>query len=125
MTKITLLLGVFFCSFSVVMGAFGAHALKDNLSEYSMTVYNKAVLYQMFHALGIILISILNQIFGTNELNLCSWLFIVGIILFSGSLFVLSITGIKWFGAITPIGGILFIVGWMVLFFKILKLQVL
>ena len=125
MTKITLLFGVFFCGFSVIMGAFGAHALKDNLSEYSMSVYNKAVLYQMFHALGIVLIFILNQIFGTNQLNLCSWLFVLGIILFSGSLFILSITGIKWFGAITPVGGLLFIIGWVLLFFKILKLQVL
>ena len=124
MTKTLLLSGLFFCGFSVLMGAFGAHALKDKLSEYSISIYDKAVFYQIFHAIGILLVSILGQVFNTQDFNTSGWLFIIGILLFSGSLFILSFTGIKWLGAITPIGGVMFIVGWFLLFFKVLKIQI-
>ena len=124
MIKVLFLFGLFFCGFSVLMGAFGAHALKDKLSEYSMLIYDKAVFYQLFHAFGILITAVLAQIFNTQTFNLSGLLFIFGILLFSGSLFVLSLTGIKWFGAITPIGGVMFIVGWCLLFFKILKMQI-
>jgi len=106
------------------MGAFGAHVLKDKLSEYSMSVYDKAVLYQFFHAFGILFVAILNQLFNTKEFNICGILFIVGILLFSGSLFILAITDIKWLGAITPIGGGLFIISWIILFIKILGIEI-
>ena len=124
MTKVLLLFGLFFCGFSVLMGAFGAHALKDKLSEYSMSIYDKAVFYQVFHALGILIVSILGQLLNTQEFNISGWLFIIGILLFSGSLFILSVTGIKWLGAITPIGGVMFILGWFLLFFKVFKMQI-
>ena len=124
MVKMLLLFGLFFCSLSVLMGAFGAHALKDKLSEYSMSIYDKAVFYQMFHAVGILVVSILGQLFNTQDFNISGWLFIIGILLFSGSLFLLSVTGIKWLGAITPIGGVMFIAGWLLLFFKVLKAQI-
>jgi len=124
MVKTLLLFGLFFCGLSVLMGAFGAHALKDKLSEYSMSIYDKAVFYQIFHAVGILVVSILGQLFNTQDFNISGWLFIIGILLFSGSLFLLSFTGIKWLGAITPIGGTMFIVGWFLLFFKILKMQI-
>ena len=124
MAKVLLLFGLFFCGFSVLMGAFGAHALKDKLSEYSMSIYDKAVFYQVFHALGILIVSILGQLFNTQEFNIFGWFFIIGILLFSGSLFILSVTGIKWLGAITPIGGVMFILGWFLLFFKVLKMQI-
>ena len=124
MIKTLLLFGLFFCGISVLMGAFGAHALKDKLSEYSMSIYDKAVFYQVFHAIGILFVSILGQIFNTQDFNVCGWLFIIGILLFSGSLFILSITGLKWLGAITPIGGVMFILGWFLLFFKVLKMQI-
>ena len=124
MTKTLLLFGISFCAFSVVMGAFGAHSLKQKLSEYSMSVYEKAVLYQFFHAFGILFVAILGQIIGTKELNICGILFIFGILLFSGSLFVLAITDIKWLGAITPIGGTLFIVSWIILIVKILRFKI-
>ena len=124
MVKMLLLFGLFFCGLSVLMGAFGAHALKDKLSEYSMSIYDKAVFYQIFHAVGILVVSILGQLFTTQDFNISGWLFIIGILLFSGSLFLLSFTGIKWLGAITPIGGTMFIVGWFLLFFKILKMQI-
>ena len=124
MIKTLLLFGLFFSFLSVVMGAFGAHALKDKLSEYSMSIYDKAVFYQVFHALGILVIAILGQVFNTEQFNISGWFFVIGILLFSGSLFILSVTGIKWLGAITPIGGIMFITGWFLLFFKVLKMKI-
>ena len=124
MTKTLLLFGLFFCGLSVLMGAFGAHALKEKLSEYSMSIYDKAVFYQVFHAIGILVVSILGQLFNTQDFNTSGWLFIIGILLFSGSLFILSVTGLKWLGAITPIGGVIFIAGWFLLFFKVLKIQI-
>ena len=72
----------------------------------------------------ILVVSILGQLFNTQDFNISGWFFAIGIILFSGSLFILSITGIKWLGAITPIGGVMFIVGWLLLFFKVLKIQI-
>lgn len=121
MTKTLLLFGISFCALSVVMGAFGAHSLKQKLSEYSMSVYEKAVLYQFFHAFAIIFVASIGKFFATNEFNICGLLFLFGIVLFSGSLFILSITDIKWLGAITPVGGLFFIVGWIILFLKILN----
>ena len=122
MFKTSLLYGIFFCALSVIMGAFGAHALKDKLGEYAST-YDKAVLYQMFHSLAILFIALLGYYLNTDNFNIVIWMFVLGILLFSGSLFVLSISGIKWLGAITPIGGTLFIIGWLLAFLKILKLK--
>jgi uncharacterized membrane protein YgdD (TMEM256/DUF423 family) len=124
MTKTLFLLGIFFCALSVIMGAFGAHALKDRLSEYSMSIYDKAVLYQFFHAFAILFVAVLNKVFNTQDFSISGILLIIGILLFSGSLFILAITDIKWLGAITPIGGTLFIIGWLILFIKILKIKI-
>ena len=122
--KLVLLFGISFCALSVIMGAFGAHALKDKLSVYSMSIFNKAVLYQMFHSIGIIIAALLNQLFDSNQFNNCAWMFIIGIVIFSGSLYILSITGLKWLGAITPIGGTLFIASWILMFYYITKLDI-
>ena len=124
MTKNLFLSGVFFCALSVVMGAFGAHSLKDKLSQYSMSIYDKAVFYQFFHAIAILFVAVLNKIFDTQDFSISGILLIIGILLFSGSLFILAITDMKWLGAITPIGGTLFIVGWLILFIKILKIEI-
>ena len=124
MVKSLFLSGIFFCCLSVIMGAFGAHILKDRLSEYSMSIYDKAVLYQFFHAFAILFVAFLNQLLSSETFDICGLLFIIGILLFSGSLFVLSVTGIKWLGAITPIGGVMFIAGWFLLFFKVFKMQI-
>ena len=121
MIKALLLFGISFCLLSVIMGAFGAHALKGKLSSYSMSVYDKAVLYQFFHAFAILFIAVLGRLFNTQEFNVCGILFILGILLFSGSLFILAITDLKWVGAITPIGGMFFIISWSILFIKILR----
>ena len=120
MLKTGLLLGSFFSLMTIAIGAFGAHALKDQLNEYGKSIYEKAVLYQMFHALSILIVSLINAFLDKSDLSIVIWCFAIGIILFSGSLYILSITQIKWLGAITPIGGLLFIVGWVLLFYKTL-----
>ena len=123
MNKTALLIGVAFCGLSVILGAFGAHGLKDKLSDYSISVFNKGVMYQFFHGIGIILTVILDYNLKSLSFDTSIWLFVFGIILFSGSLYILAITEVKWFGMITPIGGIMFILGWALMFINVLKLQ--
>ena len=122
MLKIGLLTGSIFASLSIILGAFGAHALKDQLSAYSLAIYEKAVLYQMFHSLGILLLTAIAKNMDVLDFSFSIWCFIVGIILFSGSLYILALTNIKWLGMITPIGGTLFIIGWFLVIFKSLSL---
>ena len=122
MLKIGLLSGSIFASLSIILGAFGAHALKDQLSAYSLAIYEKAVLYQMFHSLGILLLTAIARNMDVLDFSFSIWCFIVGIILFSGSLYILALTNVKWLGMITPIGGMLFIIGWFLVIFKSLSL---
>ena len=123
MFKTGILLGTFLAFMTVVLGAFGAHALKEQLSAYGQSVYDKAIFYQMFHSLAILFVSILQYSISDLDLSICIWLFFLGIILFSGSLYILALTNIKWLGAITPIGGMLFVVSWLIIFYKVLYLN--
>ena len=109
---------------AVIFGAFGAHALKERLTEKYLAIWETAVQYQMFHALGLIIIGILmsSSLLGPiAQLNWAGYLLLAGIIIFSGSLYVLSFTGIGILGAITPIGGVAFIAGWIMLIVAALK----
>ena len=103
----------------VIMGAFGAHTLNEILDDYGKSIYNKAVLYHMFHSIAILILGLINKIQPEIPLCMSGWSFLFGIILFSGSLYILAITGIKSLGMITPIGGIFFIIGWIFLFLKV------
>ena len=98
---------------SVGLGAFGAHSLKNILDEYGKSIYEKAVLYQMFHTLALFLVGILYHLFKETSFFLAGWGFLIGIVLFSGSLYVLATTNVKWLGVITPIGGVAFLFGWV------------
>lgn len=103
---------------AVALGAFGAHALKEKLSEKYLAIWETAVQYQMFHALALIAVGILmsSKLLGpVSTLNTAGYLILAGIILFSGSLYVLSLTGVGVLGAITPIGGVAFLVGWIMI----------
>ena len=103
---------------AVAFGAFGAHALKEKLSEKYLAIWETAVQYQMFHALALIAVGILmsSKLIGpVSTLNTAGYLILAGIILFSGSLYVLSLTGVGVLGAITPIGGVAFLVGWVMI----------
>jgi len=104
---------------AVVMGAFGAHALKDILDDYGQSIYNKAVLYHIFHSIMLLIVGLINNIQPELSLSISGLSFLFGIILFSGSLYILAITGIKSLGMITPIGGVLFIIGWIFLIIKV------
>ena len=112
MVKIWLLLAAFFGLLSVALGAFGAHSLKNILDEYGKSIYEKAVLYQMFHSMALLAVGVLQHLFKGISFSPAGFGFWVGIVLFSGSLYALAITGTKWLGAITPIGGLAFLFGW-------------
>ena len=103
---------------AVGIGAFGAHGLKEILAETGRAdTFETAVKYHFYHSLALFLIGILALVKPTwNKLNRAAILMMVGILVFSGSLYVLSLTGITWLGAITPLGGVAFIVGWILVF---------
>ncbi|MFN5538863.1 MAG: DUF423 domain-containing protein [Candidatus Melainabacteria bacterium] len=118
--------GCFFGFLSVLLGAFGAHFLKTRLSEYSLGIFQIGTQYQIYHALSLIslgIVCLFNQtnsqtFFSTQLLNSAGYCFVGGIIIFSGSLYALSLLGHKWLGAITPIGGLIFLAGWILFFFS-------
>jgi uncharacterized membrane protein YgdD (TMEM256/DUF423 family) len=116
MLRMFLLLGSVNGLLAVALGAFGAHVLKDRLSSDMLAVFQTGVQYQMYHALALILVAVLSrQITQIAAFGWSGWLFLVGIILFSGSLYALSLSGIKILGAITPLGGLAFLAGWSLL----------
>lgn len=109
---------------AVALGAFAAHGLKDVLDDYGTGIWNTAVQYQMFHATALILVGILmaRSILGeVKQLKIAMICFNLGILIFSGSLMILALTGIKVLGAITPIGGVLFLVGWVMVMIAAVK----
>ena len=106
---------------SVVLGAFGAHALKGKLSISSQATFETAVHYQMTHSLGLLLVGVLMLVLGVKTPWLtAAWSFTVGIFLFSGSLYGLALLGWRWLGPVTPVGGALFILGWLALAYGLL-----
>ena len=108
---------------AVMLGAFGAHALKPRLDEYAMGVYEKAVFYHFVHALGLLVVSLLPRLSAISP-SWATWisaLLLVGIVVFSGSLYTLAITGVRTLGAITPLGGLAFIAAWFLLAVALLR----
>ncbi len=98
---------------AVILGAFGAHALRQRLDDYSRGVFETAVQYHFYHSLALLAVGLLALSQPqTVLLKSSGWLFFIGILIFSGSLYILSITGIRWLGAVTPLGGLAFIGGW-------------
>ncbi len=97
---------------AVALGAFGAHGLRGKIDDYSMGIWERAVLYHFLHALGLLIVSILPRPAG---INWPAWLLVAGVGLFCGSLYVLAVTGVRTLGAITPFGGVAFIAAWLVL----------
>lgn len=113
MARLFLLIASILGGLSVAGGAFGAHALKGTLSESALSSFETGIRYQMFHAIALLLIAILiGQYPEAKGLATVGWCFIAGVILFSGSLYGLTLGGIKAFGPVTPLGGLAFIVGW-------------
>ena len=120
--KFFLILGGINAALVVLLGAFGAHALKARLSAEMLAVYQTGVHYHLFHALGLIAVGLVaTQIPASAYLKWSGWLMLVGIILFSGSLYVLSVSGLRWLGMVTPFGGLAFILSWTLLVIAVLK----
>ncbi|MGL5075699.1 MAG: DUF423 domain-containing protein [Waterburya sp.] len=117
MTRIFLAIAGVLGGLSVVFGAFATHALKDRLSERALEIWETGTKYQMYHALALVLVALLLSRLATQSfpLIMAGYAFIIGVFLFSGSLYALSLSGIKWLGAITPLGGLAFILGWICL----------
>lgn len=117
-----LLLGSLNMALVVILGAFGAHALKKKLTPELLKIYETGVLYHLVHGLGLLLIGVLAGGAVSSGLAVTAgWLLQIGIVLFCGSLYVLALTGVKRLGAITPLGGLGFIAGWVVLFAAVLQ----
>lgn len=113
--RFALMLGALAMGMAVALGAFGAHALKARLSPEMAAVWQTGVQYHAWHALALLAVGILlSQDPSRGGLVVAGWLFAAGIVLFSGSLYVLALTGVRGFGAITPLGGVAWLAGWAV-----------
>lgn len=107
--------GALLALLAVGAGAFGAHGLENRLSEDDLDLWQTAARYHVYHALGLLAVAFAADKWGGRGPDVAGWLFVVGILLFSGSLYLLSLTGVKWLGAVTPLGGAAFLGGWAVL----------
>jgi len=122
--KLFMLLGSVGAGLAVLLGAFGAHGLKGRLDAHALEVFQTGVQYQFYHSLGLILVGLTLAQFLESSLLLWSGrLFTVGIVLFSGSLYLVSLLGIRWLGIITPFGVLAFIVGWILFSVAVYKTQ--
>jgi uncharacterized membrane protein YgdD (TMEM256/DUF423 family) len=97
---------------AVALGAFGAHALKERLSPEFLAIFETGVRYQMYHALGLFAVAWAASQFPGANVGASGWLFAAGTVIFSGSLYLLTLTGARWLGAVTPLGGLCFLAGW-------------
>lgn len=114
--KIFLVMGSINAALGVLCGAFGAHALKARLPADLLAAWQTGVHYQLFHALGLLVVGLAaNHMAGSASLKWSGWLMLAGIVLFSGSLYLLSLTGMRWPGVIAPLGGLSFIAAWVLL----------
>jgi uncharacterized membrane protein YgdD (TMEM256/DUF423 family) len=118
--KILLIIAAINGFLAVMLGAFGAHGLEGKISEKMLNTWDKAVQYQMFHTVALFVTAIL-AMKANVSLNGAGWFFFIGIILFSGSLYIYSVSGIKIFAMITPLGGVAFLIGWVLLCIAVLK----
>lgn len=119
--KLFISLGAFNAFIAVAAGAFAAHGLKNSLSESYLATFRTAADYQFYHALGLIVIGILLGNEYKQSTLVSGWIMLTGIILFSGSLYTLALTGAKWLGMITPVGGLCFLIAWLTIAISYLR----
>ena len=115
-----IIIGALLAGLAVVLGAFGAHGLKSVLNAQQLNTFEIGVRYQMYHALALMLLPALSAYVSSKWANRVAFCFVTGTVLFSGSLYALAISGIKWFGPITPLGGLFMITGWILLIIGLL-----
>ena len=119
--KSFIILGSILTGFAIIIGAFGAHIIKTKVPFEDLAIFETGVKYHFYHALGLILVGILGFYYPHETLKVSGLFFTIGILVFSGSLYLLVITDLRWLGALTPIGGFFYIIGWFVLAFNIYK----
>lgn len=120
--KLFLILGGVNAALAVMLGAFGAHGLKTKISADMLAVYQTGLHYHLFHALGLLAAGLVaTRLADSAWLRWSGWLMVLGIVLFSGSLYVLSVTGLRWLGVVTPFGGLAFMTAWIVFVLAIVK----
>ncbi len=119
--RILVLIGTLYGFLSVALGAFGAHLLEGKLSENALSMWEKAVHYQMFHALIIITTGLVLIKYESSALVFAGWAFVLGVLLFSGSLYTYATTGVRMLAMITPFGGVLFLIGWILFGYAMMK----
>ncbi|MEC4894556.1 MAG: DUF423 domain-containing protein [Oscillatoria sp. PMC 1051.18] len=114
MSRIFLAIAAILAGVSVAGGAFATHALKERISDRALEIFETGAKYQMYHALALILVALLlsRAELSQTYLSVAGYAFIVGIAIFSGSLYALSLSGVRWLGAVTPFGGVAFLIGW-------------
>ena len=113
--------GSILCGLGVILGAFGAHGLRERLTPEMLVVFETGVRYLLIHGLGLLAIAWAVSRWPDTYVNIAGYLFVAGILIFSGSLYVLAMTGIRWLGAITPLGGVCLIIGWGLLAVGVLR----
>ena len=124
MEKFALIAGSINAMLAVMLGAFGAHGLKARLTDETLAVYQTGVQYHFYHSLGLIIIGILAfHLPASALLKWSAWTMLAGIMLFSGSLYLLAIMNIRWLGMITPLGGMVFIISWLLLAMAVLNFK--
>jgi uncharacterized membrane protein YgdD (TMEM256/DUF423 family) len=121
MTKTFFIFGCIFSFLGVAFGAFGAHTLKQKLSPEMLQIFEVGVRYQMYHALALFVVAWALYSLNITGAAASGWWFIAGIVLFSGSLYLLALSDIKWLGAVTPFGGLCFLIGWLWLAWSVWK----
>ncbi|MDH4129681.1 MAG: DUF423 domain-containing protein [Spirochaetota bacterium] len=115
-TKLFIVIASISAGLIVILGAFGSHVLKNKISPEMLTVYQSGIQYHMFHSIGLFVVALVAIYVPNSSLVKWSgWIMLSGIVFFSGSLYILSITGIKWIGIITPFGGVALIISWILL----------
>ena len=114
-------LGSFFAALGVGLGAFGAHALKARLPVEDLAIFEVGVRYQMYHALALLFVGFLASKVDSSLIKAAGWTFVFGIVVFSGSLYTLVFTGVRTWGAVTPVGGLAFIVAWLLVGVAVIK----
>ncbi|WP_087973676.1 DUF423 domain-containing protein [Oceanobacillus rekensis] len=120
--KLFLIFGVINGFLAVALGAFGAHGLEGRITEKAIGTWEKAVTYQMFHTMALLVTGLLLARFqGEGLLTTGGWMFMAGIVLFSGSLYTYALTSIKTFAMITPIGGVAFLIGWVMVGIAVMR----
>ncbi len=115
MTRTFAITGALFAFVGVALGAFGAHGLKAKLSPDMLAVFETGVRYHMYHAFGLFAVAWVIDRWPSSTATAAGWLMVAGVVIFSGSLYILAVSGIRWWGAVTPFGGIALLAGWAAL----------